>query len=109
VHRVCFKLDGDTVRVPIPMLLGARGPLTEPDLAPLREIIDNWILPDGPTPRWKIDLPILATIAALAELAENPALAEALADVSRFYTDKFAAQLPEGMTVEIAEAARVES
>jgi hypothetical protein len=105
VQKVCFKLNGDTVCVPVPVLLGAVKPLPDPDLGPLREIMETWIDPEGPTPRWKMDLPILATIAALAELAESPALAEALNDVSRFYTDKFAAQLPEGMTVEIEEVA----
>jgi hypothetical protein len=105
VRKVCFKLNGDTVCVPIPVLLATVKPFPDPDLAPLRELIDSWIVPEGPTPRWKTDLPILATVAALADLAESPALAEALNDVSRFYTDKFAAQLPEGMTVEIQEVA----
>jgi hypothetical protein len=105
VQRICFTLNGDTVCVPVPVLLAASNPLSDPDLAPLREIVDSWIVPEGPTPRWKTDLPILATIAALAELAESPALGEALRDVAHFYIDKFADQLPDGVTVEIGEVA----
>jgi hypothetical protein len=95
-NQICFTIDFQEMCVPIPALLAATpGP---------REIIDEWMEILGPAQNsWKTDLPIVATAAALADLAEDRALAESLADVARFYADKLATQLPEGARVEIQE------
>jgi hypothetical protein len=110
VHRICLKLNGDTVCVPIPVLLVGLKPGPDPDPGPLREIVDGWITADGAAPSaWKSDLPVLATVAALAEIAESPQVTDALAEVSRFYLDRIAARLPEGISLELEETAAAKS
>jgi hypothetical protein len=94
--QICFTIDFQEICIPIPSLLS-----TSP--VP-RELIDGWIQTNGPSPDpWRTDLPIVATAAALADLAEDRTLAEALSDVARFYADKMAGQIPEGARVEIHE------
>lgn len=103
-NEICFKVDGEIICVPIPVLIGPFKPIPDPDPGPIREIIDNWIDTHGPTPNpWKTDLPIIATVAALAELSEGRELTEALIDITHTYVDKIGEQLPEGATLEIQE------
>ena len=105
-HQICFKVNGEVICIPIPVLIGPFKPIPDPDPGPIREIIENWIETRGPTPGpWKTDLPIIATVEALAELAESRELTEALTDITRTYADKIGDQLPEGATLEIHEVA----
>lgn len=95
-NQLCFTIDFQEICVPVPnLLVESPGP---------RETIDGWIRTNGPGPDgWKTDLPIVATAAALADLADDPTLAEALSDVARFYADKMAGHVPEGARIEIHE------
>ena len=90
-NQLCFTIDFQEICIPIPDLLSANP-------AP-RELIDGWIRTAPVGEPWKTDLPIVATAAALAELAEDRTLSEALADVARFYADKMAGQIPDGARV----------
>jgi hypothetical protein len=104
-NQICFTVDGQEICIPIPVLLAIKPiPIPDPDPGPIRELIDHWVEVSGPTPDpWKADLPIIATVAALAELSEDRALSDALTDVTRFYADKIADRLPEGARIEIQE------
>lgn len=107
-HEICFKVDGEIICIPIPVLIGPFKAFPDPDPGPYARFIDSWIDTHGPTPHpWKTDLPIIATVAVLAELAENRELAESLTEVTRNYADKIGEQLPEGATLEIHEVAAV--
>ena len=91
-NQLCFTIDFQEICIPVPTLLAedARGR------------IETWLRTNGPPPDpWRTDLPIVATAAALADVAEDPTLGEALADVARFYADKMAGQIPEGARIEI--------
>jgi hypothetical protein len=94
-NQLCFTIDFQEICIPVPTLLA-----TQP--AP-RELIDSWIGAEPVTDTWRTDLPIVATAAALADLAEDRTLAEALSDVARFYADKMASRVPAGARVEIHE------
>lgn len=104
MQEICFEINGKWTCFPIPVLLAHWRPLPDPDPGPLRAILDNWVDVRGPTPNpWKGDLPIIATVEALAHLAQSHELKDALQEVVQVQTDKIAGQLPEGATLDMAK------
>ena len=103
MHEICFEINGQKICIPIPVLLIEWKPIPDPDPDPWRVILDNWIDVGRPTPDpWK-ELPIVATVAALAEIAPSKDLEHALHDVVHAQMDRLANQLPDGASLELSK------
>ena len=104
MHEICFPLpNGQQICIPIPVLLIEWKPIPDPDPDPWRVILDNWIDVGRPDPDPWRELPIVATVAALADIAPTKDLEQALRDVVQVQMDRLAEQLPDEASLEFSK------
>ena len=96
---ICFKIGRRKFCIPIPILIW-RWPWPPPNGDPWKRLGD-WVTTAGPTPQpWKVNAPIVATIAELAKHAQGD-LKGRLQKVARDEIVALKKELPEGATLEL--------
>jgi hypothetical protein len=100
--EICFDVAGERHCIPVPVLI-RQWPFQPHDPGPIHEVLTHWVDSPDPNP-WKVDLALLSTTAALAELCVDERVKQALRSVAREQAERVAKeQLPQGVSVTFGE------
>jgi hypothetical protein len=102
--EICFGVGRQRYCIRIPILIW-QWPFEPPDPGPLRKSLEHWVEVYGPDPNpWRVDLVVLATTAAVAELSVDEGVRDALRSVAREQTDRLIkARLPQGVSISFGQ------